>query len=32
MIICDGGASFWGLEYDPATEEFTDMTFNSAMP
>ncbi len=32
MIVCDGGASFWGLEYDPATEEFTDMTFNSALP
>lgn len=31
MIICDGGNRFWGLEYDPATEKFSAMTFNSSL-
>jgi hypothetical protein len=32
MIICDGGDTFWGLEYDPVTHQFSEMTFNSSMP
>ena len=32
MIICDGGDTFWGLEYDPAKAEFADMTFNTGLP
>lgn len=31
MIVCDGGDTFWGLEYDPTTEEFSEMTFNSSL-
>lgn len=31
MIICDGGDRFWGLEYDPATEKFSEMKFNSSL-
>jgi hypothetical protein len=32
MIICDGGDTFWGLEYDPMTHQFSEMTFNTSMP
>jgi len=32
MIVCDGGDMFWGLEYDPNTEEFSEMSFNSSLP
>ncbi len=32
MIVCDGGDMFWGLEYDPNTEEFSEMSFNTSLP
>jgi len=28
VLICDGGRSFWGVLYDPATEKFFDLAFN----
>ena len=32
LIVCDGGAQFWGLEYDPVTEKFSAMYFNLGLP
>ena len=26
--VCDGGSSFWGVEYDPETRQFTHLYFN----
>jgi hypothetical protein len=28
MVICDGGESFWGAVYDPATGTFSELAFN----
>jgi hypothetical protein len=28
MKFCDGGRTFWGLEYDPLTKSFSNMAFN----
>jgi len=28
MMPCDGGLSFWGVLYDPASGEFFDLAFN----
>ena len=28
VIVCDGGSSFWGIEYDPATKAFDELQFN----
>jgi hypothetical protein len=28
MIVCDGGDSYWGVLYDPATREFSELAFN----
>ena len=29
-VICDGGPSFWGILFNPQTNEFTDLEFNEA--
>lgn len=31
MIMCDGGEHFWGVEYDPSTEKFSAIVFNSGL-
>lgn len=28
--VCDGGAAFWGLEYDPSNKEFSNFRFNDS--
>jgi hypothetical protein len=28
LIVCDGGAAFWGALYDPATGRFSGLAFN----
>ncbi|MDH4120242.1 MAG: hypothetical protein OEV94_00850 [Deltaproteobacteria bacterium] len=28
MVVCDGGKSFWGAVYDPATGTFSQLAFN----
>lgn len=30
VIACDGGTSFWGVLYDPATRVFTQLAFNGS--
>jgi hypothetical protein len=30
-LVCDGGAVFFGVEYDPATEMFSNFKFNGAI-
>ena len=27
-VICDGGSAFWGIAYDPASGQFTELEFN----
>ena len=27
-VMCDGGSAYWGLLYEPAKREFTDVSFN----
>lgn len=29
-LVCDGGDSFWGVLYDPATRQFSQLSFNGA--
>ncbi len=31
MIVCDGGAVFFGVEYDPETHTFSHFAFNGSM-
>jgi len=31
IIGCDGGQSFWGVVYDPATGKFSDLEINLSM-
>ncbi|HJQ39410.1 MAG TPA: hypothetical protein VKB93_19890 [Thermoanaerobaculia bacterium] len=28
IMVCDGGNAFWGVEYDPLTKEFLNLTVN----
>lgn len=28
MLACDGGTSFWGVLYNPATRQFSQLSFN----
>ena len=28
VVVCDGGRSFYGIEYDPATGKFSNLYFN----
>ena len=28
VVVCDGGTSYWGALYDPATQRFTNLAFN----
>lgn len=28
IFVCDGGDDFWGVEYDPASKEFSGLAFN----
>ena len=28
QLVCDGGDSFWGVLYDPATRQFSQLSFN----
>ena len=28
QIVCDGGNVFWGVEYDPLTKQFTNLSVN----
>jgi uncharacterized protein (DUF779 family) len=30
VLVCDGGASFWGVLYDPETRQFTQLSFNGS--
>lgn len=29
-LVCDGGDSFWGVLYDPATRQFSQLSFNGS--
>jgi hypothetical protein len=29
---CDGGSMFWGVDYDPKTHQFLDLSINLALP
>jgi hypothetical protein len=29
-LVCDGGASFWGVLYDPETRQFSQLSFNGS--
>lgn len=29
VLVCDGGADFWGLEYDPESKAFSALEFNA---
>jgi len=31
QLVCDGGESFWGVLYDPATRQFSQLSFNGSM-
>lgn len=31
VLVCDGGASFWGALYDPRTGEFSQLAFNGRL-
>jgi hypothetical protein len=31
IVVCDGGANFWGATYDPQTHQFSQFEFNGAI-
>ena len=30
MLVCDGGTSYWGVLYNPATRQFSQLSFNGS--
>ena len=28
LVVCDGGAQFWGIVYDPASKQFSELALN----